>query len=249
VAARNETELYVIPDGCVDFVLTASDRSGFGGHLSGAMEAAMTVVPEPNATLLGVRFRPGGAMRFIRRPLTDLRGGAADLADVFGAGAAELYDRLQQISGGVRERVRVLDEALQQWLAIASDAPFDPVVANVLHDIYRTSGNVTLHDAAARQAVSSRHLLRRFAAWTGHSPKMFCRVIRFQRAVNTIVRANGNVRGTELAYGSGYADQAHLVREFRALSGMTPQLYAKLAAMSDLFNTAEAYLPYNQSET
>jgi AraC-like DNA-binding protein len=77
---------------------------------------------------------------------------------------------------------------------------------------------------------------------------MFCRVIRFQRTVNSIVRTKGKVHGAQLAYECGYADQAHLVREFRALAGMTPHLYARNADMSDLFNTDEACPPYNQIE-
>jgi transcriptional regulator GlxA family with amidase domain len=76
--------------------------------------------------------------------------------------------------------------------------------------------------------VSERQLERLFHERIGYGPKLFARVARLQRST----RAIGDLRGSiaswaRFAVECGYADQAHLVREFRALSGVTPVTYAR----------------------
>lgn len=219
-------ELRVIPDGCVDFVFTVSRNRACGGLLVGAMESAMTVHPEKDVETFGIRFRPGGAMPFIRQPISDFRGKAVDLTELFGPAAVLLFNRLNEVDN-LRERIRILDAVMHQWAAALPPFPFDDSVANVLHKIYHTCGKISIRELAASEAVSTRHLLRRFETWTGYSPKLFCRVIRFQGAVHMIVGMQGLRANADLATECGYADQAHFVREFRTLAGISPGRYAQ----------------------
>jgi len=102
--------------------------------------------------------------------------------------------------------------------------------------VWRASG------AGSRGArgLSERQLERLFDERVGYGPKTFARVVRMQRAVESIVRTAGG-RGTTVSWASfardcGYADQAHLIHEFRALTGVTPRVYAR--AVSEIDNPA-----------
>ena len=79
--------------------------------------------------------------------------------------------------------------------------------------------------AAARNPSEGyrRRLIEIFTEQIGMTPKIFCRVCRFQRAINEIQRRA--LPWTEIATGCGYYDQAHFINEFRTLSGLTPSDY------------------------
>lgn len=71
-------------------------------------------------------------------------------------------------------------------------------------------------------AVSERRLRRRFVQAVGYGPATYLRVTRFQRAVALAPRVRGLAA---LAAAAGYSDQAHLSRDCRALTGLTPRVY------------------------
>jgi AraC-like DNA-binding protein len=63
-----------------------------------------------------------------------------------------------------------------------------------------------------------------FREHVGLTPKLFCRIRRFQDALN---RTAGGKRvvWAQLAADCGYFDQAHFVRDFQAFSGINPTAY------------------------
>ncbi|HEY3468674.1 MAG TPA: helix-turn-helix domain-containing protein, partial [Amycolatopsis sp.] len=71
-------------------------------------------------------------------------------------------------------------------------------------------------------AISERRLRRRFVQAVGYGPATYLRVTRFQRAVALAPHSPGLAA---LAAAAGYADQAHLSRDCRALTGLTPRAY------------------------
>jgi transcriptional regulator GlxA family with amidase domain len=93
--------------------------------------------------------------------------------------------------------------------------------------------------------VGARRLRRRFAAAVGYGPKTFQRVLRLQRALRL---AGGNARPRAslslamIAVAAGYADQAHMSRELRALTGRSPGALLpgcmSTLELSDLFKIA-----------
>jgi transcriptional regulator GlxA family with amidase domain len=96
----------------------------------------------------------------------------------------------------------------------------------------RSAGRVGVQELAADTGWSRRHLLNRFRGQVGLGPKTAARVLRFQRAARLLVP--GSVYGTrpvtaasisDVAAACGYADHAHLVREFHALAACTPSEY------------------------
>lgn len=90
--------------------------------------------------------------------------------------------------------------------------------------IYRHHGNIKIEELARNEGLSTRHLQRLFNEWTGLSPKTFCRIVRFHFTLKPLKESKFDL--------DGFSDQAHFIREFRTLTGITPSQW-----MSDLFNT------------
>jgi AraC-like DNA-binding protein len=82
--------------------------------------------------------------------------------------------------------------------------------------------------AVAATGYSHRRVVALFREAVGLGPKLFCRVRRFQRVLEAL-RTHPATGWAELALAAGYSDQAHLVREFRAFSGLTPGAHRRLA--------------------
>ena len=61
----------------------------------------------------------------------------------------------------------------------------------------------------------------------GLTPKLFCRVHRFQRVLATIER-DGDIDWPDVALACGYYDQAHFIHDFRAFSGINPTAYVRV---------------------
>jgi AraC-like DNA-binding protein len=72
--------------------------------------------------------------------------------------------------------------------------------------------------------LSERRFIQVFAEQVGLTPKLFCRVKRFQRVLRHIARSE-SIDWTQIALSCGYFDQAHFIHDFRAFSGINPSLY------------------------
>jgi AraC-like DNA-binding protein len=89
-----------------------------------------------------------------------------------------------------------------------------------------SGGRVTIGALAKDLGCSRKHLTLRFRHEFGISPKLLARILRFDRAVRLI--GAGRVASlADLAAASGYADQAHLSREFRIFAGSAPAAFLR----------------------
>ncbi|MEJ7608231.1 MAG: helix-turn-helix domain-containing protein [Bryobacteraceae bacterium] len=101
-----------------------------------------------------------------------------------------------------------------------------------------------VHDVAKESGYSHRRFIAIFREAVGLSPKVYCRVQRFQKAL-TGVAAKTGASWVDLAIAAGYSDQSHFNREFREFAGVTPREYSTIAPLdlnhirSSLFKTAE----------
>ena len=89
----------------------------------------------------------------------------------------------------------------------------------------RSGGTIEIGALAAELRCSRRHLARRFGEWVGASPSQFRRLVRFEAATDAL-RADPSQPLGPLALDRGYADHAHMDREFRALAGAPPSVVA-----------------------
>jgi AraC-like DNA-binding protein len=159
-----------------------------------------------------VRLTPTGARRLLGVPAAELTNVVTPLPRL-----DRLADRLAELPGWER-RLDLVESTL-----LAADGPaVDPAVAWAWRLLRRRAGDVPIGALAAEIGWSRRHFATRFRAEIGLSPKIAARVLRLYRAQSLLAR--GTPAGL-VAARCGYADQSHLVREFRALAGCTPNAY------------------------
>jgi AraC-like DNA-binding protein len=196
----------VLPDGCTDLLW-------WGGALvvAGPDTRAHLFERQAGVRVTGLRFAPGTG------PL------------VFGVPAHELRDQRVPLSALWPERaVRVLEEqaasrtdpghalegiALERLKEAPAARPLAPAVVELL------AQGRGVREVARAAGLSERQLHRRCRDAFGYGPKVLARVLRLQRALGTARRA---VPLAQAALEAGYADQAHLTREVRALAGVPP---------------------------
>jgi AraC-like DNA-binding protein len=190
----------IFPDGCVDIVWRGDSLVVAGPAtrpLAAGVPAGMPV--------FGVRFRVGAAGAALGLPADELLDeGSVPLAELWGP---ECEERVA--AGGVEALVQVVREHLV--------TPLDRLARAAALDLAQPGARVG--DLALALGLSERQLRRRFLDAVGYGPKTLARVLRFQRFL-ALARRGDDL--ASLAFAAGYADQAHLTRECRRLSGRTP---------------------------
>jgi AraC-like DNA-binding protein len=206
----------------------------FRALLGGLHSAPALIRHEGAQSGIQLALRPPGVRALLGLPAGELAGIDVHAEAVLGGVCAELRDRVGSVTSWP-ERFAILDKILLRQLITGSDgagskgAVVAPEVLRAWRRLLRAGGTVRVTDLAAETGWSSRHLASRFRAEIGLTPKAAARVIRFDRAKQTLIRhvdtgvyQDGGYQLADLAADTGYFDQAHLAREFRALAGVPP---------------------------
>jgi AraC-like DNA-binding protein len=196
--------------------------SAFG--VTGIPEATREYAYEgPTETFL-VRFRPQGAACLGLRA-ADLSGRSQSLEELLDAGGrARAGELLERVRAAPTKAARV---ALLEGFLLGLPFRRDQRLERAVERLGQGGGGDRSADVAtvAREVgLSERQLERLFLERVGVSPKRYARLQRFGYA-RRLIEAGRSL--DEVAYTSGYADQAHLTREFRAFSGTTPRRFSQ----------------------
>lgn len=200
-------------------VYLADDRGVAFAHTEGVLVQGPTSGPSTlwradQARIAGVSFRAGGLRALIGPGVVDLAEQHVALEALFPRAEAERI-RARLVAAPSPEAC--LDALEAELLALAV-FPVDPRLQRALVGL--AEGSVA---AVARDlGLCDRRFTSWFAAQVGLGPKRFGRVRRFQRVLAPIL-AGGDLG--EIAHATGYYDQAHLNRDFRAFTGVTPTEY------------------------
>lgn len=204
-ASAEPTPTRVLPDGCLD--LLWSSRSGLlvagpdtGPHLSRSV---------PGDRWAGLRLSPGMGPAVFGLPAHELRDQRVPLGDVWPR--RRLGELLEQAEV---DPVATLESVVAQRLRAGSGPA--PLAAEVARRLGAGEQVAVVADAVG---LSVRHLHRRCQDLFGYGPKTLARILRFTGAV---ALARTGVPLAWVAARAGYADQAHLTREVRALAGVSP---------------------------
>jgi AraC-like DNA-binding protein len=229
-AMKRETPL------AVGHCIIGGPRSSF--YVKRAAEGGDTV---------GAQLRPGAAPVLLGVPASEL---------------AEQHRSLDETWGSAAHRVREQLSNLEVRRSLVAHAPFDHVWAclrarvdvfesalldqlrrNRLHThgdwlrcvLTGLEAGAPLSQLVSHSDISHRAFVTRFRSLVGLPPKVYSRLRRFQRVVNTLGNtplADKSVSLAQVAVDLGFADQAHLTREFRTFAGLSPAAYRRFAPVS-----------------
>jgi methylphosphotriester-DNA--protein-cysteine methyltransferase len=144
-----------------------------------------------------------------------------ELETIFGR---EIEDLRDQLSEAADDDARF--DLLESWLVRRVRARTHPTrsVSYALRVIQNGLDAARIGKIADTIGISHKHLLREFDRCVGLTPKLFARLCSFQRVIRSVGQKT-EVDWAGTAASCGYYDQAHLIHEFRAFSGLTPANY------------------------
>ena len=188
----------VLPDGCLDIIWDSGSV-----YVAGPDTVAEVALAPPGSRSFALRFAHGTGAAVLGVPADELTDRQVPLADLWPAA------EVRRLAQATDPMAALEATALRRW-----QAPDRAMVALAA----RARAGHSVGAIADSLGLSARHLQRRCTFAFGYGPKTLARVLRMQRAV-ALARAGSPF--AEVSASSGYADQAHLSREVKALAGVS----------------------------
>ena len=228
-AAASRPPERVLPDGCVEWIFHLGERfrrwapegrwqTQPASFVVGEMTRHLVLQSNGRVRTLGVRFRPGGAYPFLAHSLDALTDRAVPTEDLWGREGRWLESAVFE-ARNEKARRRILERFLLARFSegVESRPRLDAAVRLLL----QRRGRETVARLAENVGWTVRQLEREFRRGVGLGPKALARIVRFQNAL--LLSGRHPARPwADLAAACGYADQAHLIRDFREFGGATP---------------------------
>jgi AraC-like DNA-binding protein len=195
-----------------------------GAIISGTWSGYVTIDASELVSVMGVSFKAGGSFPFLGAKAGELRDVDAPLEALWGRDARDLRSRLIEAPTPA-QKFRILES----YLLEKADRPLEThrAVGYALDAFKRVPHGRTIAEVTEQVGLSARRFIEVFDEYVGLTPKLFCRVHRFQQVLRRVHTAK-EVSWAEVANDCGYFDQAHFIRDFKAFSGINPTAYLKV---------------------
>jgi AraC-like DNA-binding protein len=200
---------------------TPGDNDRYASFAAGLYAGPVMIESFGAACCIQVNFTPLGARQFFGLPMSELRDRMIGLDDALGFDGTALREQLGEASGW-DARFDIAEDFIAGRLAEANG--LSPEIAWAYRTVVASGGRTRIAALAGEIGWSRKHLAAKFTDAIGIGPKTLSRIVRFNRALSLSKRQDDDWAG--IAADCGYADQAHLVREFRQLAGETPTALA-----------------------
>lgn len=194
-----------------------------GGFIAGLHGGHVLTETSGRQSGVQVNFSLPGALRCFGPVLGELADQVVPLADLLGPEGRGMVERLQEVND-YGTRLALVEEMLLRRFAEAP--PADGIAAEAFRRLNRSHGALGI-DALARDLDCSRkHLTQSIRRAYGLPPKQIARMLRFNRAAARL-EAMASPDLSAVALDCGYADQAHMTRDFKEFSGYPPATFLR----------------------
>lgn len=225
----------ILPDGAIELIIDLDtqpktifddeDSPGFRtvqkAWISGERTRYIVIGANSNQSMVGVRFRPGGAYPFFRFPISELSESVTELDLIWGRLVEEIRNELGEIEQPEESLLRLESFLLRQ---VQRSLEPNRLITFAVHQLQQSPQFLAIRDLAGMIGITQKHLISQFEKVVGLRPKSFARVCKFQKVINLIEQQN-EIEWSAVALDCGYYDQAHFIKEFHAFSGLNPSTY------------------------
>jgi AraC-like DNA-binding protein len=228
----------LFPEGIIQVIIDLTDtpkrlyqqedltrfRSYSGSWLSGQRKNSIIIEAAMNSSMIVINFKPAGSYPFFQIPMSDFFSEVVEISDILGPSIAnQMRERaLSKITGA--EKVLEVEEVLLEILDLSKR---DLLVEDAVQVLQNTTNMVSLSDVSSQYGISQRHFIERFKKATGTSPKLYSRILRFQKVIRILQHVE-EIDWADVVYICGYYDQAHFIKDFSEFSGYSPTQYYPL---------------------
>lgn len=178
---------------------------------------------EGRSHVFGIKFTPGGFFPFLRRPVSSLAERSIPVREIFG-NAADALEELVLSSENEDEMMAATNAFLLERRP-APDVKAG-LARNLVESILHEKDILTVEDLSKCAGISIRSLQRLFSQYVGVSPKWVIRRYRLHELLERM-HSGEHLDWAHLALDLGYFDQAHLINDFKAVTGYSPAEYSR----------------------
>jgi AraC-like DNA-binding protein len=192
--------------------------------LSGTQSSYIVIDALPASSMMGAHFKPGGASVFMPLPAGELRDHVVEMDCIWGH---DIWGWREQLlaAPSPAAKFRLLELQLLARLRVEKSASLRRRrVVWALDRFLRGTSVERLRTVVDELGVSHKHFIEDFSREVGLTPKVFCRIRRFQDILSRI-NAGKAVEWADVACACGYFDQAHFIKDFREFAGLNPTKY------------------------
>jgi len=220
----------IVPDGCMEMIfhhrqhykqLTMDEgwiiqpKCFVFGQLTRPLE----IMPTGKTGIFSVRFHPNGFLPFASIPIREMENKAVTLERIFGQDVLALEDKMMQAESAEQRMTLVEDFLLEK---LTDQNTIHKIIDATIETMMESKGRLPVDEVAKMVKINRRQLERKFSEAIGLSPKQLSKTIRLQETIKSLYsKKYSNL--TDLAYQGEFFDQAHFIKDFKELTGLTPK--------------------------
>ncbi|QBD83174.1 AraC family transcriptional regulator [Ktedonosporobacter rubrisoli] len=207
----------ILPHPRVHLVIAQDQAKVFG-----VVKGKFSYRYEEAGHIFGLRFKPGAFYPFTHIPIAQLTNTSLSLSHIFGlesSGLAEIVLKQEDT-----EAIRQIEKLLRKKLPTRDE--YVEMVQQILNTIITDRQIIRVDNLVSRFKLHKRTLQRLFRQYVGVSPKWVIEHYRLHEVARYLAEG-ARIDWSQLALDLGYYDQAHLIKEFKAMLGQAPTEYAR----------------------
>jgi AraC-like DNA-binding protein len=168
--------------------------------------------------ILGIKLKPTAVTHLFQIEMSSLKNQVIPVSSSRCKTLIDLQASVRKI--GPTKRMNVLNNTL---LKLSEKAGLNTVIDKAVELIFKSAGVITIASVCDQCNISERQLERSFKKYIGLSPKFYARIIRFSNIFQ--IAQQKKLSWSDVSMESGFYDQAHFIRNFKAFTGEDPSHY------------------------
>ena len=188
--------------------------------LGGQMTSHFFLKNSGVSSILGIKFKPAALSLLFGVDMYALTNHVVSLKQLSHPDLTALEGLLSE-AGDHTKRIEATEDYLSKNFRAVNN---EPVINATVEKIFASNGMVSVTVICKENGCSERQLERMFRKYIGVSPKLYSRIIRFAY-IFQVAQGRKEINGCELGLASGYYDQSHFIKNFKAFAGEGPSGY------------------------